>query len=127
MDHPFWESFAENSPVHFDQIAAQYVGQSNPTAKVEDMKGVPFYAFTDKAGTPLPWRNCAGPNYTPPGNGQMVFDTLSVPVTPQRDMHGDPRQRLHPGQLPRRSATTPTTWVLAVDAGASQLAGALLH
>jgi hypothetical protein len=82
MDHPFWESFAENSPVHFDQIAAQYVGQSSPTAKVEDMKGVPFYAFTDKTGTPLPWRNCAGPNYTPPGNGQMVFDTLSVPVTP---------------------------------------------
>jgi hypothetical protein len=82
MDHPFWESFAENSPVHFDQIAAQYVGQSNPTARVEDMKGVPFYAFTDRTGTPLPWRNCAGPNYTPPGNGQMVFDTLSVPVTP---------------------------------------------
>jgi hypothetical protein len=83
MDHPFWESFAENSPVHWDDIAAQYVGETNPTATVEDMKGVPFYAFTDKTGTPLPWRNCAGPNYVPPGNGQMVFSTLSVPVNPQ--------------------------------------------
>ena len=26
MDHPFWESFAEDTPVHWDQIAAQYVG-----------------------------------------------------------------------------------------------------
>jgi hypothetical protein len=83
MDHPFWESFAEDSPVHWDQIAAQYVDSSgSPEAHIEDMKGVPFYAFTDKSGTPLPWRNCAGPNYTPPGNGQMSFNTLSVPVNP---------------------------------------------
>ena len=24
MDHPFWESFQEDSPVHWDQVAAQY-------------------------------------------------------------------------------------------------------
>jgi hypothetical protein len=83
MDHPFWESFAENSPVHWDAIAAQYVGQSSPTVKAEDMKGVAFYAFTDKVGTPLPWHNCSGTFYTPPGNGQMFFSTLSVPVNPQ--------------------------------------------
>jgi hypothetical protein len=83
MDHPFWESFAENSPIHWDDIAAQYVGETSPMATVEDMKGVPFYAFTDKTGTPLPWRNCAGPYYTPPNNGQMAFSTLSVPVNPQ--------------------------------------------
>jgi hypothetical protein len=83
MDHPFWESFAEDSPVHWDQIAAQYVGATGvPEARVEDMKGVPFYAFTDKSGTPLPWRNCSGPNYTPPGNAQMFFNPLSVPVNP---------------------------------------------
>jgi hypothetical protein len=84
MDHPFWESFAENSPVHFDQVAAQYVGQNDggAVARTEDMVGVPFWAFTDRAGTPLPWRNCAGPHYTPPGNGQMSFDTLSVPIDP---------------------------------------------
>jgi hypothetical protein len=83
MDHPFWESFAENSPVHWDQIAAQYVGVSSPTATTEDMKGVPFFAFTDKTGTPLPWRNCGGSNYTPPGNDQMSFGTLSVPIDPK--------------------------------------------
>jgi hypothetical protein len=83
MDHPFWESFAENSPVHWDQIAAQYVGATGvPEAHTEDLKGVPFYAFTDKLGAPLPWRNCSGPNYTPPGNGQMQFNPLSVPVDP---------------------------------------------
>ena len=83
MDHPFWESFAENSPVHWDDIAAQYVGQPSPTATIEDMKGVPFYAFTDSTGAPLPWRSCSGTYYTPPGNGQMFFSTLSVPVNPQ--------------------------------------------
>jgi hypothetical protein len=85
MDHPFWESFAENSPVHFDQIAAQYAGMTDGgvIAHTEDMKGVPFYAFTDRNGTPVPWRNCAGTNYSPPGNGQMSFDTLSVPVDPR--------------------------------------------
>jgi hypothetical protein len=83
MDHPFWESFAEDSPVHFDQIAAQFVGVSNPEAHTEDMTGVPFYAFTDKNGSPLPWRNCSGSNYTPPGNGQMNFSTVHVPVDPQ--------------------------------------------
>jgi hypothetical protein len=82
MDHPFWEAFAENSPVHWDQIAAQYVGKTNPLATVEDMKGVAFYAFTDSTGTPVPWRNCMGQYYTPPSNGQMSFGTLSIPVDP---------------------------------------------
>jgi hypothetical protein len=83
MDHPFWESLAEDSPVHWDQIAAQYVGAAAiPTARIEDMKGVPFYAFTDRTGTPLPWRNCSGAFYTPPGSGQMFFNPLSVPVNP---------------------------------------------
>jgi hypothetical protein len=31
MDHPFWESFVENTPVHLDQIAAQYVGSTQGT------------------------------------------------------------------------------------------------
>ncbi|MDP9150932.1 MAG: hypothetical protein M3O36_13460 [Myxococcota bacterium] len=83
MDHPFWESFAENSPLHWDQIAAQYLGAPGvPVVHTEDMKGVSFLAFTDKGGTPLPWRNCSGGNYTPPGNGQMSFDPLTVPVDP---------------------------------------------
>lgn len=83
MDHPFWDSFAENSPVHWDQIAAQYLGVSGtPTARIEDLKGVPFDGFTDHSGAPIPWHNCSGTYFTEPGNGQMFFDTLSVEQDP---------------------------------------------
>jgi hypothetical protein len=82
MDHPFWESFEENSPVHWDQIAAQYVGVPNPVAHTEDLKGVPFNPFTDKNGIVMPWRDCEPMDYTPPGNGAMSFSTLSVPQNP---------------------------------------------
>ncbi len=84
MDHPFWQSFAENTPVHWDQIAAQYVGVPGlPEAHTEDFVGVAFHPFTDRTGTPLPWRNCVGSNFMPPGDGQMFFSTLSVPVDPR--------------------------------------------
>lgn len=81
MDHPFWESFEEDTPVHWDQIAAQYVGQTNPTAQLDDLKGVPFSPFTDKNGVTMPWHWCETA-YSPPGNGAMSFSTLSVPVNP---------------------------------------------
>jgi hypothetical protein len=82
MDHPFWESFEEDTPVHWDQIAAQYIGMENPVAHVEDMKGVPFSPFTDKLGRVMPWRDCEVSEYTPPGNGAMSFSTLTVPQNP---------------------------------------------
>jgi hypothetical protein len=88
MDHPFWESFAEDTPVHWDDIAAQYVGVAGAAdggvveSHIDDFRGVGFQPFTDHAGTPLPWRNCSGPFYTPPGNGAMFFSTLSIPVCP---------------------------------------------
>jgi hypothetical protein len=86
MDHPFWESFAENSPIHFDPIAAQYAGLGldggAPTATMEAMIGVPFTAFTDRTGAPLPWRSCAGTYYQPPTSGQMAYKTVSVPINP---------------------------------------------
>ena len=82
MDHPFWESFVEDTPVHLDQIAAQYVGLDAgiPEAHTEDMKGVAPNAFTDRTGTPLPWHNCSGSNYSPLGNGQMFFYTKEIPI-----------------------------------------------
>ena len=89
MDHPFWESFAEDSPVRWDQIAAQYVGVAPPAdggvveSTLDDFRGVPFQGFTDHQGTPIPWRNCVpGTKYVSPGNGQMSFSTLTVPVDP---------------------------------------------
>jgi hypothetical protein len=81
MDHPFWESFAEDSPLHWDQVAAQYVGVANPVARTEDLAGVNFTAFTDKTGTPIPWRTCDPTYYTPTSTGQLYFDPLKVKVT----------------------------------------------
>jgi hypothetical protein len=74
-DHPFWDSFLHDSPAHFDQIAAQYVGVSSPTATVEDMAAVKTFAdgFKDKDGAALPWRSCL-PTYTPPDASAMHFD-----------------------------------------------------
>ncbi len=87
MDHPFWESFEEDTPVHWDNIAAQYVGKGSADGgfvpvNTEDFVSVRFHPWYDSTGTPLPWRNCVGPYYTPPGNGQMFFSTLSVPIDP---------------------------------------------
>ena len=129
MDHPFWESFEEDTPVHWDQIAAQYVGSTaNPVpVHTEDFNGVAFHPFTDKTGTPLPWRNCVGSYYSPPGNGQMFFSTLSVPIDPQGTCTGHDRAGLHEGQLPGDPRLLRLHPLHAVDAGAPQLAGALLH
>jgi hypothetical protein len=82
MDHPFWESFQEDTPVHWDQIAAQYIGVANPVAHTEDLIGVPFNPFTDKNGNVMPWRDCEPSYYTTPGNGAMSFSTLSVAQNP---------------------------------------------
>jgi hypothetical protein len=83
MDHPFWESFEEDTPVHWDQIAAQYIGQNDVVAHTEDFKGVPFNPFKDKNGAVMPWHFCeSSSNYTPPGNGAMSFSTLNVPQDP---------------------------------------------
>ena len=88
MDHPFWESFAEDTPVHWDQIAAQYVGVDAARRRLHRVAHRGLQAASRSrpspttTGTPLPWRNCSGPNYTPPGNGQMFFSTLSVPGLP---------------------------------------------
>jgi hypothetical protein len=92
MDHPFWQSFSEDTPLHFDQIAAQYVGVANPTATVEDLQllGPPgakttmpadFTGFTDGAGAAIPWRSCSAAYYTPTSTGQLYFDPLKVNVT----------------------------------------------
>jgi hypothetical protein len=33
-------------------------------------------------GGKLPWRNCVGAAFVPPGNGQMFFDPQAVPKAP---------------------------------------------
>jgi hypothetical protein len=81
MDHPFWQSFAENSPLHWDNVASQYIGKPTPiTVHTEDMKGVNFTAFADNQGDPVPIRNCMSSCYMPPPGNQLEFDPLTVPV-----------------------------------------------
>jgi len=81
-DHAFWENFVHDSPAHFDQIAAQYVGVTSPTATLDDLANVTNFntGFTDSGGLALPWRAC-GP-FPLGGTGQMRFDPGTVPVNP---------------------------------------------
>jgi len=82
LAHPFWESFAHDSPAHFDQIAARYVGvPGTPTAVLEDLIGVDPKVIKDKDGNNLPRRTCTK-EYTPPNAGTMAFDTGSILVDP---------------------------------------------
>jgi hypothetical protein len=78
-DHPFWESPVHDSPLHFDSIAARYVGASDiPTARSEDFAGIDYTHFTDSAGNALAWRNCQVGLYTPPDNGTMHFNSAGL-------------------------------------------------
>lgn len=82
-DHPFWDSIVHDSPLHFDQVAARYLGLSGtPTAIVEDFAATDFTHFTDAQGNALPWRSCVGSAFTPPDTGTMHFDPRGVPVNP---------------------------------------------
>jgi hypothetical protein len=89
-DHPFWESFAHDTPAHFDQLAAlaKKQGDGSYLVTLDDTKGVDYKAFTAPNGMPLPWHDCIGSNYTPPDNGpQMKFDSLNIQENPS----GDPK------------------------------------
>jgi hypothetical protein len=89
-DHPFWDSFVHDSPAHFDQIAAQYVGVAAPTATIEDMVSVKTFStgFTDKNGASLPWRSCLS-TYTPPDHLAMHFDVQGRTVNTSATAPGD--------------------------------------
>jgi hypothetical protein len=89
IDHAFWESFVHDSPAHFDQFAAKYAGATAPTVKLEDFKGYAFKPFVDAQGHQVPWRSCLTVDlYTPPADGAMSFDTLTISVDPT----GNPAQ-----------------------------------
>jgi hypothetical protein len=86
LDHPFWESFVEESRMHFDQIAAQEPN-CDPTMPCPvatlDFVALPFFPFESGSGhQPLPWRDCVGTSYAPPTNGQLAFSPGGVPFNP---------------------------------------------
>jgi hypothetical protein len=83
-DHPFWESFAHDTPAHFDQLASLAVKQADGRYLVtlDGAKGVNYTAFKDPAGNPLPWRACDAQYMPPNNNPQMGFDSLDTPYDP---------------------------------------------
>lgn len=90
-DHPFWESFVHDTPPHFDQLAAraQNVG-GTWTVTLDDVAGVDFTGFKDRANRSLPWRSCLS-TYDPPDNAPaMHFDSLGIPYNP----NGNPAQAM---------------------------------
>ena len=84
MDHPFWESFAEDSPLHWDSIAAQFVGETAPLVTTESPRRCrPFHPFIDHDGAAAAVAQLLGRGATRrSGNGAMFFGTLSVPIDP---------------------------------------------
>jgi hypothetical protein len=81
-DHPFWETFTHEAPLHFDQLAALARSDGGvATVTLADAVGVNYTAFTS-GGRSLPWRACSS-SYTPPtSSAQMGFDSLAVPYDP---------------------------------------------
>jgi hypothetical protein len=87
-DHPFWESFAHDTPAHFDQLAAlaQLQVDGSYLVTLDGTKSVDYKAFKAPNGAALPWHDCLGGNYTPPDTSpQMHFDSLNIPENPSGD------------------------------------------
>ncbi len=76
-----WYSDVEHEPsIHFDQYAAQLVGEPEGTVLTTDaLVGLDPTAFTDGAGLALPWRTCDG---TAVPSGDRNFGTGSIPIGP---------------------------------------------
>jgi hypothetical protein len=84
LEHPFYSETQHEPALFFDQLAALLVGQPADTALTMDAAvGVDPSAFTDAAGTALPWRSCDGS--VVPGAKQRAFDPGTVPLDPGAD------------------------------------------
>jgi hypothetical protein len=58
-DHPFWPTLKEGGTMHFDAIAAQFVGAAGtPTATLEALAGVSVLSIKDNNNVSVPWRSC---------------------------------------------------------------------
>lgn len=87
LEHPFFSDTIHDSSVFFDQLAAQLVGKKpGGTLTLDDLARVDPTAFTDGAGTPLPWRTCQNDPELPPGK-QRYFGVGHVLVDPSGDPH----------------------------------------
>ncbi len=91
LEHPFFSDTVHDSPLFFDQMAAQRTGMADPPAlALDDLSGVDPTAFADLAGRPLPWRVCPTGDAALelPQGKQRSFGVGHVLVDPA----GDPRE-----------------------------------
>jgi hypothetical protein len=94
LDHPLFSDVAHDSPLYFDQIAAQAVGAPAGTSvTLDDLVGLDPTAFVDGAGAALPWRVCDGSTPLPSGTqrafgiGSLALDPTGDPAQALRDYH----------------------------------------
>jgi hypothetical protein len=87
VEHPFFSDTVHDSPIFFDQMASQLVGaKPSTTLTLAHFVGVDPTAFTDGAGSRLPWRTCLADSELPSGK-QRHFGVGHVLVDPSGDPH----------------------------------------
>lgn len=87
LDHPFWESLAEDSPLRFDAIAARGsvmsgAGPASFSITEADVAGLDVFAFRDAQAVAVPWRTCGPVEANERSVGSVFYDPVNVPVNP---------------------------------------------
>lgn len=86
LDHPFWESLAEDSPLRFDPIAARSSVASGPGPALTEITlaelAFDLQAPRDAQNAPIPWRTCGPVEAGERTTGSVSYDPLNVPVNP---------------------------------------------
>jgi hypothetical protein len=86
LDHPFWESLAEDAPLRWDAIAARKsVDAGVGPASVELTEAelaFDFFAPRDAQNAPIPWRTCGPVEAGERSSGTVSYDPVNVPVNP---------------------------------------------
>ena len=86
LDHPFWESLAEDAPLRWDVIAARKsvasgAGPASVDVSLADL-AIDFQAPKDAQNTAIPWRTCGPVEVGERTTGTVSYDPINVPVNP---------------------------------------------
>lgn len=86
LDHPFWESLAEDAPLRWDVIAARKsvasgTGPASVDVTIDDL-AFDFQAPRDAQGAAVPWRTCGPVEAGERSTGTVTYDPVNVPVNP---------------------------------------------
>lgn len=86
LDHPFWESLAEDAPLRFDLVAARKSVAVGPAPAMVDVTeadlATDFLAPRDAQSNPIPWRTCGPVNVGERTTGTVSYDPATVPLNP---------------------------------------------